>query len=142
MIWRAKAGSGDLPANIRADGAIGGGRVLLWSNQPDDQAMDIQAITAASGKPAWSTTEPHVAGVDSPGFLARDVYLVGALDGKVRAYRAGDGRKIWTSSETGPIASALAVAGDALYFGVGTPRNLNGSNRGGGVFAFSLNPGH
>lgn len=81
----------------------------------------------------------QAAGVTSAGFLANDVYFVGTLDGKVRAYRAFDGEQLWTSQQHPGISASLNVVGDRLYFPAGIPQPF-GAGKEHGVFAYTVDP--
>ena len=101
--------------------------------------MTIKALDVATGD-FWALPKAQATGVTSAGFLSRDVYFVGSLDGQVCAYSAKDGKKLWSSPKDQPsVGSSLAVAGDTLYFGGGVPKMFGGKEQGGaGVFAYSV----
>jgi len=151
LVWSTTLGSAGLGGGIAADASIAHHRALLWSNRafdyqdPESHPMDIAALDAANGRALWLVSNAQPAGSRSAGFLSRDVYFVGSLDGKVRAYNALDGTKIWTSPVTGPIGSSLVVAGGRLVFCTGVPPWLGGSEGGGSICAFTVpshRPGH
>ena len=73
------------------------------------------------------------------GFLSKDVYFVPSLDGRIRAYRAGDGRLLWHSSEeAASLGASLSVSGDILCAGRGVPEMFGGKGKAApGVWAYA-----
>jgi polyvinyl alcohol dehydrogenase (cytochrome) len=148
VLWNTTAGYGHIGGGIHAEASIGeDGRIYLWGNNafaytdPERHAMDVMAVDSGTGRYLWSNLAAQPAGVTSAGFLSSDVYLVGSLDGRVRAYQASDGKQLWTSPSTAPIGSSLWVHDDMLYFGTGVPAAFGGREGGGGLHAFGPVPG-
>lgn len=143
-VWSHTVGYGQVGGGIHAEGSIGADRVFLWGNNafpyanPKEHPMDIKAVDKATGRLLWTQTKAQPALLISAGFLANDVYFVGSLDGQVRAYRASDGKKLWTSGSHGSVASSLMVDGGMLLWGSGVPGRFGG-NKPYGVFAYSIN---
>ena len=148
VVWQATIGYGEIGGGIMADGAVTADRIFVWSNNSYEPSsrdaektpMTIKALDAATGATVWALPKAQAAGVTSAGFLSRDVYFVGSLDGQVCAYSAKDGKKLWSSPNDQPsVGSSLTVAGDTLYFGGGVPKMFGGKEQGGaGVFAYSV----
>lgn len=142
-VWNTTVGYGHVGGGMHAEASIGVGRIYLWGNNaypyhgPAEHPMDVKCVDATSGRYLWSNPKAQPAALSSAGVLAGDVYFVGSLDTKVRGYRAADGRLVWTSQQTGPVASSLAVSGDSIYFGVGVPKHFGGGEGAMGLFAFS-----
>lgn len=145
MVWQAVVGYGQTAGGVMGDASVGGGRVFVWSNNSfnhgkpiDKHPITVKALNAATGVSEWVVTKAQPAGISMAGFLSKDVYLVPSLDGRVRAYHAQDGKKLWTSPEDKrAIGASLSVAGDTLYVGRGLPKAFDGDDKaGGGVFAY------
>ncbi|MGI9174335.1 MAG: PQQ-binding-like beta-propeller repeat protein [Rhodothermales bacterium] len=143
-VWNHVVSYGSKGGGIHAEAAIGDSTLYLWGNNsynysepPEDHPVDITAVDVATGERRWAHPKAHPAGITSAGFLAGDVYLAGSLDGKVRAYRAADGERVWTSEQHGEIASGLNVVRDMLLFGTGVPKPF-GQREGQGVVAYRL----
>ena len=148
VVWSTTVGYGNIGGGIHAEASVGeDGRIYLWGNnayaykEPEEHPMDVRAVDAATGRYVWSNLRTQPAGATSAGFLSSDIYLVGSLDGRVRAYRASDGKPLWTSPQTGPVASSLAVHDDMLYYGAGVPAQFGGLDNAGGLHAFTPAPG-
>lgn len=144
LVWSTTLGSAGLGGGIAADASIDHHRALLWSNRafdyldPETHPMDIAALDAATGKALWSNPNAHPAGSRSAGFLGADVYFVGSLDGRVLAYNALNGRRVWISPVTGPIGSSVVISGDRVFFCAGIPGWLGGQDSEGGGSAFAV----
>lgn len=151
IVWTSGISNGGTLGGMHAEASIGPDRILAWGNDsfgrnqaameviPADHPMTIKALDPATGKAIWVMPAAQPAALRSPGFLSNDVYLVGSLDGKVRAYRITDGTQLWTSMLHGSIASPLAVVGDSLMFGTGVPKLFGGNEKGNGVVSYTAN---
>lgn len=143
LVWKALVGSG---GGIVADASVGSGKIYLWAEnavapgRAKADSVSITALNAAGGDARWLQTKAHVSASGAAGVLAGDIYFVGSLDGRIRGYRATDGKQIWTSPTIGPVTGPLAVADSALFCATGFPSFQGGRGQGGDVFAFSLGP--
>lgn len=149
LVWSRFVGYGGLAGGIHAEGAVANGTVYAWSNNnytysapPEKHPITVMAIDAASGQPKWrmemDKTQP--ANIPAAGVLANDVFVVGSLDGRYRAYRTSNGQKVWTGSSVGgEIGTAPVFVGDSMFFGVGTPKRFGTpQGRVNGMYAFRL----
>lgn len=129
-VWHTTVGYGAIDGGIHGEASFGNGRVYVWSNNgylhpmpPQKHPLNIMALDAATGKRIWAMGKMQPAWLNSAGFLSNDVYLMGSLDGHLRAYRAADGKKLWVSDTAkGPIVASLAVAGSSVFFPTATPK--------------------
>jgi outer membrane protein assembly factor BamB len=109
--WRA-----DLPAPVRADPVVAGGRVYVGT-----LAGRLYALDAADGSEIWRVEAPDPVR-QRPAVADGTVYLLtaqtdrGVMD--VFALGAADGRERWHSVVEG-APSGIAVAGDRIYVGGG-----------------------
>jgi len=146
IVWATSISAGGTQGGMHGEASIGLDRILAWGNdafsgqQPDQHPMNIRALDPATGKVLWSVDKAQPPALKAPGFLVNDVYLMGSLDGKIRAYGAGDGKLLWTSDQQGSIASALLVQGDSLYFSTGVPKIFGDNGLGNGVVGYTTNP--
>jgi polyvinyl alcohol dehydrogenase (cytochrome) len=144
-VWTHTVGYGNVGGGIHGEGSIGTDRVLIWGNNafpykdPEQHPMDIKAVDKATGKLLWAKPKAQPALQTSAGFLANDVYFIGSLDGKVRAYNALNGDSLWTSQKHGPVASSINVVGGLMMWGAGVPERFGGGKPY-GVFAYSALP--
>lgn len=143
-VWVSNIGYGSKGGGIHAEASVGDGIIYVWSNNsynygepPEKHPINIKAIDAATGAYRWVNPGVQPAGVTSAGFLTNDVYFVGSLDGQVRAYRASDGKKLWTSQTHPSVSSSLLVSGNTLFFAAGVPKPF-GTRQGHGVFAYTI----
>ncbi len=137
-VWTAVVGYGEIAGGIMADASVGGGRIYVWSNNSYDPAkreaektpMTVQALDAASGARVWSVPQAMPAGGNAAGFLSKDAYFVGSLDGRIRAYAVRDGKPLWTSPEgDASVGASLSIADGVLLVGRGVPKMFGGNAR-------------
>ena len=143
IVWKTVVGYGAKGGGIHAEAAVGPDAIYVWSNNsyeyslnPMDHPITIKALDLGTGEAKWTDPAAQPAGTTTSGFLSNDVYLVGTLDGKIRAYRSSDGQKVWTSPSHGSISAPLSVVGNTLYFSSGLPSNFGMGK--GVVFAYTL----
>ncbi len=143
IVWKTVIGYGAKGGGIHAEAAVGPDALYVWSNNSYEYSLDpmkhpitIKALDLATGTAKWTLPEAQPAGTTTSGFLSNDVYLVGTLDGKIRAYRSSDGAKVWTSPASGSISAPLSVVGNTLYFSSGLPSKFGMGK--GVVYAYSL----
>jgi polyvinyl alcohol dehydrogenase (cytochrome) len=146
-VWSVTLGYGQVGGGIHGEASVTPDRILLWSNnafpykEPEKHPMDIAAVDPATGKFLWVKPKAQPAVEISAGFAASDVYFVGSLDGKVRAYNANTGDKLWTSQPHGSVASSIWVDGERVMWGAGVPKRFGGNDGQNGVFAYVLDGG-
>ncbi|WP_420593991.1 PQQ-binding-like beta-propeller repeat protein [Deinococcus sp.] len=143
VVWKTVIGYGAKGGGIDSEASVGPDGLYVWSNNsytydldPVTHPITIKALDLATGTAQWTRPKVQPAGTTSAGFLANDVYLVGTLDGKIRAYRSSDGQNIWTSPAHGSISAPLSVVGNTLYFSSGLPSKFGMGK--GVVFAYTL----
>ncbi|MFP5504518.1 MAG: PQQ-binding-like beta-propeller repeat protein [Candidatus Sericytochromatia bacterium] len=144
VVWQQAVGHGGAGGGLMAESSVGQGRIHLWSNNgydfgadPAERPATVRALDAGTGAPIWVRNQIMPAGATSAGFLADDLYMVGALDGRVRAFDAQTGKRLWVSHPHGSVASSLVVAGDTLLFGTGVPSAFGGKPES-GLIAYQL----
>jgi polyvinyl alcohol dehydrogenase (cytochrome) len=147
VVWRTGIAGGGTAGGMHGEVSIGPDRILAWANDafggmqpPADHPMTIKALDPGTGKILWSVPKAQPAVLKAPGFLANDVFLIGSLDGKVRAYRTADGMLLWTSAQHGSISSGLLVQGSSLYFTTGVPKNFGDNGLGNGIVGYAMSP--
>jgi polyvinyl alcohol dehydrogenase (cytochrome) len=146
IVWASGISNGGTAGGMHGEVSIGPDRILAWGNdafavqQPEQHPVTIKALDPATGKVLWALPKAQPAVLKAPGFLTNDVYLIGSLDGKVRAYRSSDGQQLWTSLLHGSIASGLLVQGDSLYFTTGVPKTFGDNGHGNSVVGYTTNP--
>jgi len=151
IVWATGVSNGGVLGGMHAEASVGPNMILAWGNDsfginqtagtasPTDHPLTIKAMDPGTGKPQWVIPKAQAASLRSPGFLSNDVYLVGSLDGKIRAYRTSDGQQMWTSLMHGSIGSGLNVVGDSVFFGTGVPKLFGGNEQGNGVVGYTTN---
>ena len=85
----------------------------------------IAALATATGKTLWRRTWSNAFMLGDAGFLSHDVYLIGDNAGALRAFRASNGKLLWSANTPGrsSVTSSLWVAGRYLYVGIGLPNH-------------------
>lgn len=136
-IWFSSIGYGGIDGGMHGEASIGEDRILAWSNNsyvhredPTKHPLSIKALDPATGDYLWVKNQAQPAWVHSAGFLASDVYFVGSLDGKLRAYRADDGEEIWSTQAPGPITASVWVDTNLVVVPTGAPKLFGGWAKG------------
>ncbi len=144
-VWSTTVGYGHLGGGIAAAASIGRDRIILCGNNayayrnPREHPADVKAVDIASGRPLWVTPAAMPAQLISAGFLTRDLYFAGSLDGKVRAFDAASGEEVWASPPHASIASPIWADGESIVFGAGLPQWMGGrEGEGRGVFCYRV----
>ncbi len=145
IVWQAFVGYGAVGGGIHAEASVAEDRIYVWSNNaymygkpPKEFPLTVKALDAASGKTLWFKNKAQPAAIPAAGMLANDVYFVGSLDGTINAYRASDGKQLWSTRYGGAIATPLNVVGNTLFFGTGVPKMFGGQPGGNGMVAYSV----
>jgi polyvinyl alcohol dehydrogenase (cytochrome) len=125
-LWTTTVGYGNVGGGIHAEASIGDGGIFIWGNNgytygapPEKHPLDVKSVNAATGEYLWVKNKAQPAVLVSTGYLASDVYFVGSLDGKVRAYDAENGETLWTSDKHGAVGSNLRVDEGMLIWAAG-----------------------
>lgn len=146
IVWRTFVSYGGVTGGMHSDASVGDGVIYCWGNNafdhgidPADSAMNVAALDAETGKVLWKKDKSQQSALTTAGFLSQDVYLVPCLDGRIHAYRASDGEKLWQSPEVpGPLSSSLAVSGEAIFCTSGMPKKFSYYEGENGVHAYAL----
>jgi polyvinyl alcohol dehydrogenase (cytochrome) len=108
------------------EASIGGGRVFVWADSRTSKRQQpkatVMALDPVRGRPLWTRPLAQASGTAAAGFLSDDVYFVGDRSGRIQAYRARDGKILWSGlTRRGMgVVSSLWVEGRFLYAGVGS----------------------
>lgn len=129
-VWETVVSYGGNLGGIHAEASIAGDTIYCYGNNhyqkaqgnttPEEAAMNVVALDAATGRRKWWRTMVQPAEVWSAGFLSNDAYFVGSQAGMLGAYHAADGKTLWTTHEVGIVNSSLVVEDDTLYVGTQT----------------------
>ena len=121
-VWQTVIGYGGIDGGVHGEASVGSDRLIVWSNNnylhtedPTKHPLTIKAIDPATGRHHWVNNKAQPALLHAAGFLANDVYFLGALDGKVRAYGAADGKQLWSAQSLGPIGTSVWVDGERVF---------------------------
>jgi outer membrane protein assembly factor BamB len=109
FAWRFKFPGGGI---VDAPSAVADGKVFAVLRDQSNGAVDVVAITEATGKAAWpqpySPSAPPTYG-SAPTVDGSRVY-VGFADQTIRALDAGDGASLWSSRVNSPFFPLTAPA--------------------------------
>ncbi|HJZ62139.1 MAG TPA: PQQ-binding-like beta-propeller repeat protein [Miltoncostaeaceae bacterium] len=93
--------------------SVANGLVVLPTNRGK-----VFAIEAATGRKRWTVRQTASSYIAATPAIAGGRVYVASMDGRLSAYRATDGAKIWEFSTGGsPIESSPLVVNDKVYFG-------------------------
>ena len=123
-VWHATIGTGFKDSDGEA--SVGAGRIFAWADSRSSTSQPVRAtvmaLDAASGRRLWVRSRAQGRATAAAGFLSDNVYLVGDKSGHVQAYRASDGKTLWTGLTSNGLGavSSLWAQGTSLYVGVGS----------------------
>ena len=118
-----------------ASAAVAGDTVYVTSNDASRDA-DLVALATDTGEERWRVpVDAHVTG---PVTWANDVVYVSDDSGRIAAYDAADGTRLWSHDVPFPAAGGITVVDGTVYAGwgwwlAGAPRDADG-----GLIAFRL----
>jgi len=144
VVWTAKLGAGSAGGGFMAPAAIDKTMIYAWANnaypygEPEKHPMDVAAFDQANGNILWKKAQAQPAWLTEAGFLSDDVFLVGSLDGKIRAYVKKNGELVWTSRQMDSISTSIFVSRDRMYFGTGIPSGFGGRGESGTVYCLGI----
>ncbi len=96
----------------------------------------VTALDAATGAFLWTITEDAPAA--SPASITNDVVLHAGLDGVLRVRSLQYGSELWSSDLGASVSGGIAVSGDYVVLGAGTPQFAPFVKLGNTIRAFSL----
>jgi outer membrane protein assembly factor BamB len=101
------------------------GMVFLASNNNAAKTCQIAGLDAGSGEIRWL----HCLSAFQLGpiSVANGIVYLGLIDGKLRAWRAGNGELLWESPQFQPIAGGPAIARGMVFVGTGAGEYLPGN---------------
>jgi polyvinyl alcohol dehydrogenase (cytochrome) len=144
VVWSVQLGAGAAGGGFLAPVSIDGSGIYAWANnafryaEADKHAMDVAAFEPATGNVLWKKTQVQPAWMTQAGVVAGDLYFVGSIDGKVRAFKTRTGDVVWTSEPMNSISTSIVSADGRLYFGTGLPRMLGGIGDSGTLYCIGL----
>ena len=93
---------------------------------------ELQALSVESGTLRWKQSFP--VSLAGPVLLTNDVIFATSADGRVYAFDAKSGKKLWSDKASSSAEGGLAIGGQTLLVRVGTP----GSEPGPELIAYRL----
>jgi polyvinyl alcohol dehydrogenase (cytochrome) len=135
VVWEADVTEGGLQGGIMASAAVRDGRVFVASNDASRDAV-LVALDAATGEEAWrADVGAHVTG---PVTWAGGVLFLADDSGRIAAYDAADGRRLWAHPVPAPAAAGVAVVDGTVFAGWGWWLASPPPDPSGGLAAFRL----
>ena len=135
ILWERPLTAGGTQGGVMASAAVARGTVYVTSNDASRDA-DLVALATATGEERWRVpVDAHVTG---PVTWANDVVYVSDDSGRIAAYDAADGARLWSHDVPFPAAGGITVVDGTVYAGwgwwlAGAPRDADG-----GLIAFRL----
>ncbi|HEX6424531.1 MAG TPA: PQQ-binding-like beta-propeller repeat protein [Acidimicrobiales bacterium] len=135
VLWERQLTEGGLQGGVMASAAVAGGTVFVTSNEASRDAV-LAALAADTGDELWRVdVGAHVTG---PVTWASDVVYVADDSGRIAAYDAGDGGRLWSHAVPFPAAGGIAVVDGTVYAGWGWWLASEPDGADGGLIAFRL----
>jgi polyvinyl alcohol dehydrogenase (cytochrome) len=141
VLWSRKLTDGSAQGGVMASAAVVKGwrmgrrhDVIFLTSNRGGQAADLVALDSASGAELWRV-DTGGASV-GPVTWANGVLYVADNTGRISAYAAADGERLWSWRVGVQAAGGIAVAGGMVYGGWGW--SLFSDSPDGGLIAFSL----
>jgi polyvinyl alcohol dehydrogenase (cytochrome) len=135
VLWERPLTPGGTQGGVMASAAVAGGTVYVTSNDASRDA-DMVAVDADTGEEVWRVeVGAHVTG---PVTWANGVLYLSDDSGRIAAYAAEDGSRLWSHDVPFPAAGGVAVVDGTIYAGwgwwlAGAPPDADG-----GLIAFAL----
>jgi len=137
ILWEAPLTPGGTQGGVMASAAVAGGIVYVTSNDASRDA-NMAALDADTGEEVWrAQLGAHVTG---PVTWANGVLYVSDDSGRIDAYDAADGSRLWSYDVPFPAAGGIAVVDGVVYAGWGWWLANPPANADGGVIAFAVPP--
>ena len=135
ILWEAPLTAGGTQGGVMASAAVADGTVYVTSNDASREA-DMVALDVDTGEEQWRVeVGAHITG---PVTWANGVLYVSDDSGRIAAYDAADGARLWSYSVPFPAAGGIAVVDGVIYAGWGWWLAGAPDNPDGGVIAFAV----
>ncbi len=135
ILWEAELTEGGLQGGVMASGAVADGTVFVTSNDASQDAVMV-ALDGDSGDELWRVAVgAHVTG---PVTWANGLLYVADDSGRIAAYDAADGERMWSHDVPFPAAGGIAVVDGSVYAGWGWWLASAPPDADGGIIAFRL----
>jgi len=116
VLWEAPLTAGGLQGGVMASAAVAERTVFVASND-NSQNADLVALDADTGEERWRVgVEAHVTG---PVTWADGVLYLADDSGRIAAYDAADGTRLWAFETTFPAAGGISVVDGTVFAGWG-----------------------
>jgi polyvinyl alcohol dehydrogenase (cytochrome) len=138
ILWEAPLTAGGLQGGVMASAAVARGSIFVASNDASQDA-DLVALDATTGDEVWRVgVEAHVTG---PVTWANGVLYLADDSGRIAAYDAADGTRLWAHEVAFPAAGGISVAGGTVFAGWGWWLAGEPPGADGGLIAFRVGGG-
>jgi polyvinyl alcohol dehydrogenase (cytochrome) len=135
VLWERQITEGGLQGGVMASAAVAGGIVFVTSNEASRDAV-LAALDADTGDELWRVdVGAHVTG---PVTWANDVLYVADDSGRIAAYDAAGGERLWSHAVPFPAAGGIAVVDGTVYAGWGWWLASEPEDADGGLIAFRV----
>jgi polyvinyl alcohol dehydrogenase (cytochrome) len=135
LLWETELTEGGLQGGVLAGAAVADGAVFVASNRASTDA-DLLSLDAETGEVNWRLDlEGHVSG---PVSWANGVVYVSDDSGRIAAYDAASGDRLWSYATDAPAAGGIAVVDGTVYAGWGWWFTSAPADAQGGMIAFRL----
>jgi polyvinyl alcohol dehydrogenase (cytochrome) len=133
VLWAAELTPGGLQGGVMASAAVAEGVVYVASNDSSQDA-DLIALDADTGDERWRVgVGAHVTG---PVTWADGVLYLADDSGRIAAYDAAGGARLWSHEVAFPAAGGISVVDGTVYGGWGWWLSSAPPDADGGLIAF------
>lgn len=140
VVWQQTISPAGFLGGMEGTAAVANGTIAVpatdWPEFDGPASGMVTALDAVSGSVLWSAKE--MAPAASPTSISNDVVFHAGLDGVLHAFDLADGTERWNWNLDASVSSGIAVEGDTVVLGVGTPQFAPFVKLGNTIRAFSL----
>ncbi len=124
VVWQQQISPAGFLGGMEGTAAVSNGVIAVpatdWPEFDGPATGLVTALDTATGEVLWTTTEDAPAA--SPASITNDVVLHAGLDGILRVRSLADGSEVWSSDLGASVSGGIAVSGDYVVLGAGTPQ--------------------
>lgn len=140
VVWQQQISPSGFLGGMEGTAAVSNGVIAVpatdWPDFNGPASGLVTALDAVTGAVLWTAKEDAPAA--SPASITNDVVFHAGIDGVLHAFGLKDGAELWNWDLEASVSSGIAVDGDMVVLGAGTPQFAPMVRTGNTIRAFSL----